>query len=205
MQNHAIPCNTMQYHAIQCIINNCWGAYHCPVGSIRPFLTSCLVSIHRHIWNYWNMFQLKIVSAWGAHRPPIWQKSNIATQQTTALVHSCTYFSVDWRTSRWYRWSIHRSKYNWQGSSSFATNYYCPHQKWTSKSSIFQREHIAAKGRPSALLTRLFTTFANDAMWPTHSYKDLVSSDLLLSCIYLVSCTSASRLGRFLIVKLCKI
>ena len=47
MQYHAIPCNTMQYHAIPC--NTCSTmqyhaslitadrAYHCPVGSIRPF------------------------------------------------------------------------------------------------------------------------------------------------------------------------
>ena len=36
MQYHAIPSNTMQYHA--CLITGD-GAYHCPVGSIRPFLT----------------------------------------------------------------------------------------------------------------------------------------------------------------------
>ena len=45
MHYHAIPCNTMQYQAIQ---NNTMqyhtsfitadGAYHCPVGSIWPFL-----------------------------------------------------------------------------------------------------------------------------------------------------------------------
>ena len=50
MQFHAIPCNTMQYNAIPCHIckpcntMQCHaslitvdGAYHCPVGSIRPF------------------------------------------------------------------------------------------------------------------------------------------------------------------------
>ena len=45
MQYHAIPCNTTQYNTIPCntmlyhasiIIAD--GAYHCPVGSIRPFL-----------------------------------------------------------------------------------------------------------------------------------------------------------------------
>merc|ERR1712079_638274 len=36
MQYHAIPCNTMQYHA--CLIT-ADGAYHCPVGSIWPFLS----------------------------------------------------------------------------------------------------------------------------------------------------------------------
>ena len=36
MQYNAIPCNTMQYHAS---LNTADGAYHCPVGSIRPFLT----------------------------------------------------------------------------------------------------------------------------------------------------------------------
>ena len=34
MQYHVIPCNTMQYHA-SLITDD--GAYHCPVGSIRPF------------------------------------------------------------------------------------------------------------------------------------------------------------------------
>ena len=34
MQYHAIPCNTMQYHALLITAD---GAYHCPVGSIRPF------------------------------------------------------------------------------------------------------------------------------------------------------------------------
>ena len=38
MQCHAIPCNTMQYHAITAD-----GAYHCPVGSIRPFLSWCQI------------------------------------------------------------------------------------------------------------------------------------------------------------------
>ena len=44
----AIPCNTMQYHAD--------GAYHCPVGSILPFLSPLVSSFlfrawaaHRHI------------------------------------------------------------------------------------------------------------------------------------------------------------
>ena len=35
MQYHAIPCNTMQYHASLITADE---AYHCPVGSIRPFL-----------------------------------------------------------------------------------------------------------------------------------------------------------------------
>ena len=34
MQYHAIPCNAMQYHASLITAD---GAYHCPVGSIRPF------------------------------------------------------------------------------------------------------------------------------------------------------------------------
>ena len=45
MQCHATPCNTMQYHAIQCktmkyhaSLITADGAYHCPVGSIKPFL-----------------------------------------------------------------------------------------------------------------------------------------------------------------------
>ena len=45
MQYHAIQCNTMQYYAIQCntmqyhaSVITADGAYHCPVGSIRPFL-----------------------------------------------------------------------------------------------------------------------------------------------------------------------
>ena len=45
MQHQEIPCNTMQYNAIPCIImqyHACLitadGAYHCPVGSIWPFL-----------------------------------------------------------------------------------------------------------------------------------------------------------------------
>ena len=45
MQYHAIQRNTMQYHAITCntmqypiSLNTADGAYHCPVGSIRPFL-----------------------------------------------------------------------------------------------------------------------------------------------------------------------
>ena len=48
MQCHAITCNTMQYHAIPCNTINTMhrhtllitadGAYHCPVGSIWPFL-----------------------------------------------------------------------------------------------------------------------------------------------------------------------
>ena len=37
MQHHAIPCNTMQYHASLITAD---GAYHCPMGSIRPFLDS---------------------------------------------------------------------------------------------------------------------------------------------------------------------
>ena len=39
MQYNAIPCNAMQYHAILITAD---GAYHCLVGSIRPFLTSSL-------------------------------------------------------------------------------------------------------------------------------------------------------------------
>ena len=35
MEYHAILCNTMQYHASFITAD---GAYHCPVGSIRPFL-----------------------------------------------------------------------------------------------------------------------------------------------------------------------
>ena len=35
MQYHAIPCNTIQYHASLITTDE---AYHCPVGSIRPFL-----------------------------------------------------------------------------------------------------------------------------------------------------------------------
>ena len=60
MQHHAIPCNTMQYHATPCntmqyraapcntmqyhaSLIAADGAYHCPVGSIRPFFqTNCL-------------------------------------------------------------------------------------------------------------------------------------------------------------------
>ena len=45
MQYHATPCNTMQYQAIQCntmqyhtSFITADGAYHCPVGSIWPFL-----------------------------------------------------------------------------------------------------------------------------------------------------------------------
>ena len=44
MQYYAIPSNTMQYHAMPCNTMQCHdslitadGAYHCPVGSIRPF------------------------------------------------------------------------------------------------------------------------------------------------------------------------
>ena len=46
MQYHATPCNTMQYYAIQCntmqyhaSLITADGAYHCPVGSIKPFLS----------------------------------------------------------------------------------------------------------------------------------------------------------------------
>ena len=35
MKYHEIPCNTMQYHASLITAD---GAYHCPVGGIRPFL-----------------------------------------------------------------------------------------------------------------------------------------------------------------------
>ena len=35
MQYNAIPYNAMQYHASLITAD---GAYHCPVGSIRPFL-----------------------------------------------------------------------------------------------------------------------------------------------------------------------
>ena len=37
MQYHAIPCNTMQYHACLITVD---GAYHCPVGSIWLFFPS---------------------------------------------------------------------------------------------------------------------------------------------------------------------
>ena len=44
MPYHAISCNTMQYHATPCntmqnhaSLITADGAYHCPVGSIRPF------------------------------------------------------------------------------------------------------------------------------------------------------------------------
>ena len=40
MQYHAIPCNTMQYHASLIIAD---GAYHCPVGSKRPFFFCLLL------------------------------------------------------------------------------------------------------------------------------------------------------------------
>ena len=32
MQNHAISCNTMQYHAIPCMLNNCWRSVPLPCG-----------------------------------------------------------------------------------------------------------------------------------------------------------------------------
>ena len=41
MQYHAIPCNTRQYHASLITAD---GAYHCPVGSIRPFLNCCTIT-----------------------------------------------------------------------------------------------------------------------------------------------------------------
>ena len=59
MQYHAIPCNTMQYLAIPCNTMHyhaCWntadGAYHCPVGSIWPFLapSGALIAIPTYYW-----------------------------------------------------------------------------------------------------------------------------------------------------------
>ena len=115
------------------------------------------------IFESWNMFQLKTFSAWGGHRPPIWQKSNIATQPTTALVQSCTYFSVDWRTPRWCRWSIPYTgpniieKVHLVGLLTSTAHTRSEHLK-----AVYFNENIciAAKGRPSALLTKLFTTFS---------------------------------------------
>merc|ERR1711952_594329 len=47
MQYHVIPCNTMQYHAIPCntmqyhgTLMTADGAYHCPVGSIMAIFSS---------------------------------------------------------------------------------------------------------------------------------------------------------------------
>ena len=50
MQYHAIPCNTMQY--LGCLIT-ADGAYHCPVGSIWPFLTNTLYNSNM-LGNYWS-------------------------------------------------------------------------------------------------------------------------------------------------------
>ena len=47
MQYNAIPCNTMQYHA--CLIT-ADGAYHCPVGSIWPFLYFSLFFCQSRAW-----------------------------------------------------------------------------------------------------------------------------------------------------------
>ena len=51
VQYHAIQCNTMQYYAIQrntmqyrASLITADGAYHCPVGSIRPFLNCCTIT-----------------------------------------------------------------------------------------------------------------------------------------------------------------
>ena len=50
MHYHAIPCNTIKYYAIQCntmqyhaSLKTADGAYHSPVGSIRPFLSFVLL------------------------------------------------------------------------------------------------------------------------------------------------------------------
>ena len=46
MQYHAIPCNTTQYHAILCIINNCWRSVPLPCGQYKAiFLISQLSAL----------------------------------------------------------------------------------------------------------------------------------------------------------------
>ena len=54
VQDSAIPCNTMQYHAIpsntiqyHASLTTADGAYHCPVGSIRPFFFLYLLEIRK--------------------------------------------------------------------------------------------------------------------------------------------------------------
>ena len=42
MQYHAIPCNTLQYHASLITAD---GAYHCPVGSIMAIFTYQIVAL----------------------------------------------------------------------------------------------------------------------------------------------------------------
>ena len=69
MQYHAIPCNTMQYHAIQCntmqyhaCFTTADGAYHCPDGSIWPFLalSGALIAIPTYYWCTTTFFKFSI-------------------------------------------------------------------------------------------------------------------------------------------------
>ena len=75
MQYHAIPCNSMQYHAIQCntiqyhaSLITADGVYHCPMGSIRPFLLS--QSVH------FNDFSPLKVTRYD-YESILWQNSNM--------------------------------------------------------------------------------------------------------------------------------
>ena len=68
LQCNAIPCNAMQYHASIITAN---GRYHCPVGSIMPFLakkkaTSYVFSKLKYlVWRYGRVnFWTNFKSAW---------------------------------------------------------------------------------------------------------------------------------------------
>ena len=87
MQYHAIPCNTMQYNAIPCntmqyhaSLIAAGGAYHCPVGSKRPFFL--VLRDPDQSWKSWDFVSSRRIRGWAipklaqlAQLPPrFWSK-----------------------------------------------------------------------------------------------------------------------------------
>ena len=81
MQYSAIPCNTMQYHASLITAD---GAYHCPVGSIRPFFypsnfylllgigNGKITEMQHRMELMAFAFNWKVSSSWNAKKGELW-------------------------------------------------------------------------------------------------------------------------------------
>ena len=57
MHYHAIPYNTMQYHAIPCIINNCWRSVSLPCGQYKAMFCTLnsadCCTLNRGVCQFW--------------------------------------------------------------------------------------------------------------------------------------------------------
>ena len=65
MQYHAIPCNTMQNHAISCMLSNCWRSVPLPCGQYMAIFKEavvvfCVYSVVTDLWQYGFFFFFRL-------------------------------------------------------------------------------------------------------------------------------------------------